>query len=242
MSQLRLLRPRCHPAPRFPGAANSPGCVHHLCASGRGVFRSSLPGPAVQRLYYVLAILYELLLYYDPPVLAVSTKERLSCRGRDQLVLLVSPPPASAAACCPLCLLCRLSLPLAFLAFSFPAFLSRAPRSLLCSSSPALPSLSFLLSFPSASSPCFLSSLSCSPSPRRPFVFGLAAFVGGLRPCFGSARSPVVGGRVGSVFGWPAASCLCCCSLLLKLVPSTSVRRRCAWHPSICMDVFFQPC
>ena len=162
MSQLRLLRPRCHPAPRFPGAANSPGCVHHLCASGRGVFRSSLPGPAVQRLYYVLAILYDLLLYYDPPVLAVSTKERLSCRGRDQLVLLVSPPPASAAACCPLCLLCRLSLPLAVLAFSLPAFLSRAPPS-LCSSSPALPPLSFLPSFPSASSPCFLSSFSCPP-------------------------------------------------------------------------------
>ena len=211
MSQLRLLRPRCHPAPRFPGAANSPGCVHHLCASGRGVFRSSLPGPAVQKLYYVLAILYELLLYYDPPVLAVSTKERLSCRGRDQLVLLVSPPPASAAACCPLCLLCRLSLPLAFLAFSFPAFLSRAPRSLLCSSSPAL-SLSFSLSFPSASSPCFL----------PPFRVPLALSAFRLRPG-GLRRRPSSLLRFGSLAGrgwacWFGVRLACCLLSLLLLL------------------------
>ena len=38
----RSVTPHC----RQPGCANSSGCLHHFaCASGRGVFRSSLPGP-----------------------------------------------------------------------------------------------------------------------------------------------------------------------------------------------------
>ena len=190
-----------------------------LCASGRGVFQVHPPrtccAVALLRLcwrYYACRrCCMTTALHYDPSVPAVSTKECLSCRGRDQLVFRSSR-------------LLPLRLPVVLFAclasgpsgFPFPPVLAPRPFPFLpppllapLCSVPCSPLPSPFRPLPSAlSAPPLLFGLPPSwpgglrRRPRLPWAFGLVSFVGRGALVFGGVR---LGGLL---------LCLCCCSSL----------------------------
>ena len=201
-----------------------------LCASGRGVFQVHPPrtccAVALLRLcwrYYACRrCCMTTALHYDPSVPAVSTKECLSCRGRDQLVFRSS-------------LLLPLRLPVVLFAclasglsaLLLSSFLSPSPFLFPSAPSPFFPCLlpfapaplSVLLSLPSPSPPSAFSFPGLSSLAWRPLVGGLAC----LAPS-ASFRSPVAGCWCWRVLGW--AGCFSVSAAVPrcpKLVPSTSL-------------------
>ena len=239
----RGVTPHC----RQPGCANSSRCVHHFaCASGRGVFRSSLPGPVTVSVgccarsvgksagatTFAVAAVRLRLHTTTLPSLPLARKELLSC-----VVVGTSLSSCLSRSCSCGCLLSFFACFASCLPGRVPPFLPGLRLFFLSSPSSPLASPPFPLSFPPPSFSALPSSFGSRAASRR-------------RPRSSCAFGLVSGSSVRSLLlccAWAVGGllpCLCCLfPRCLKLVSSTVTEHEACMSSirELLDDVFLQP-